>query len=233
MKAVLSCIVTLVMFTALTANPQTRVLESKQAGKDVAPDTNPNSSFWVSAPRIIADRDPFGKPVAGHRTEVRSRWTRDNLYLLFIGEYEQLHLKPDPKTDQETNELWKWDVAEAFIGSDFEHIRRYKEFEVSPQGEWVDLDIDLDSPHREHAWMWNSGFQVAARIDRASRTWYAGMRIPYASIDTRPAAAGNLLRANFYRSQGPPEQQKHIAWQPTQHASFHIPESFGAIKLIE
>ena len=48
--------------------------------------------------------------------------------------------------DIETNELWNWDVAEVFIGSDFKNIRRYKEFEVSPQAEWVDLDVNLDAP---------------------------------------------------------------------------------------
>src|SRR5947209_7099874 len=113
----------LFVLAAAFANPQTTaVLESKWASEDVALDTDPNSSFWASAPRIVADRDPFGKPVPGHRTEVRSRWTKQNLYLLFICEYQQLNLKPDPKTDQDTYELWKWDVAEAFIGSDFENI---------------------------------------------------------------------------------------------------------------
>ena len=48
--------------------------------------------------------------------------------------------------DIETNELWNWDVAEVFIGSDFKNIRRYREFEVSPQAEWVDLDLNLDAP---------------------------------------------------------------------------------------
>jgi len=73
--------------------------------------------------------------------------------------------KPDPTMSAETNELWKWDVAEVFIGSDFENIRRYREFEISPQGEWVDLDIDLDAPRHEDGWVWNSGFKVSARID--------------------------------------------------------------------
>jgi hypothetical protein len=36
-----------------------------------------------------------------------------------------------------------------FIGDDFKNIRRYKEFEVSPQGEWVDLDVNLDNPPHE------------------------------------------------------------------------------------
>ena len=124
---------------------------------------------------------PSAIRVPGHRTEIRSRWSSGNLYFLFICPYEQLNLKPDPKTDTETNELWKWDVAEVFIGSDFQHIRRYKEFEISPQGEWIDLDIDLNSPRHEDGWVWNSGFQAAARIDRANKTWYAFMRIPYAA----------------------------------------------------
>lgn len=210
-----------------------RVLESKHALRDVAPETDPNSGFWRAAPAIIADRDSFGKPVSGHRTEVRSRWTDQNLYFLFICHYEDLNLKPHPKTNVETNELWNWDVAEAFIGSDFQNIRQYKEFEVSPQGEWVDLDINLESPHHEGGWTWNSGFEVAARIDQNSKIWYACMRILYASVDTKPSSAGNVLRANFFRAQGPPPDCKHIAWQPTNQATFHVPDAFGTLKLVE
>ena len=111
--------------------------------------------------------------------------------------------------------MWNWDVAETFIGSDFQNIRRYKEFEISPQGEWVDLDINLDSSHREDGWKWNSGFQATARIDRTAKIWYAFMRIPYVAIDPRPAAAGNTLRINFFRSQGVGSNHKAILWQPT------------------
>ena len=208
------------------------IMQSKRAPSDVAPDTDPNSSFWRAAPAVFADRDSFGNAVPGHRTEVRSRWTANNLYLLFICPYEHLNLKPDPRTDTETNKLWTWDVAEAFIGSDFQNIRQYKEFEVSPQGEWVDLDIDLDKPHHEGGWTWNSGFTVAARIDPGPKVWYACMRIPYKSIDTRPAAAGNKLRINLYRSQGPKSQHVAIAWQPTHKATFHAPEAFGTLELV-
>ena len=68
---------------------------------------------------MFADKDRFGKPVPGHRTEIRSRWTDKNLYLLFIAPYAELHVKPDPATGADTNKLWEWDVAEAFIGTDF------------------------------------------------------------------------------------------------------------------
>ncbi len=209
------------------------MMQSKRAAADVAPDTDPDSAFWRGAPAVFADRDSFGNTVPGHRTEIRSRWTTRNLYLLFICPYQHLNLKPDPRTDIETNKLWNWDVAEAFIGSDFQNIRQYKEFEVSPQGEWVDLDIDLDKPHHEGGWTWNSGFTVAARIDPKRKIWYACMRIPYKAIDTRPAAPGNTLRINLYRSQGPPGQHAAIAWQPTHKATFHAPEAFGTLELVK
>jgi hypothetical protein len=205
---------------------------SKQAPRDIAPDTDPDSGFWRGIPAVFLENDARGNPVPGFRTGVRSRWTADNLYFLFICPYQELYLRPSPRTDAETNELWKWDVAEAFIGSDFEHIRRYKEFEVSPQGEWVDLDINLDAPRHEDGWTWNSGFQSAARVDRASKRWYACMRIPYSSVDTRRAAAGNRLRINFFLSEGQAPNHKGLSWQATGRPSFHVPEKFGMLELI-
>jgi hypothetical protein len=208
-------------------------IESKHAERDASADTDPNSGFWRGAAPILAERDGSAVLVPGHRTEIRSRWTDRNLYFLFICPYEQLNLKPEPKTETETNELWKWDVAEVFIGSDFKNIRRYKEFEISPQGEWIDLDIDLDAPRHEDGWVWNSGFQASARIDQATKIWYGFMRIPYAAVNARSAAAGNTLRVNFFRSQGARPNHKAIVWQPTHRPTFHVPEVFGTLRLVD
>jgi hypothetical protein len=151
--------------------------------------------------------------------------------VLFTSPYETLYLKEKRSTKTETNKLWNWDVAEVFVGSDFKNIRRYKEFQVSPQGEWVDLDIDRDNPKPEGGWMWNSGFEVKARLDEKNKVWYGEMRIPFSSIDPRPPANGNELRINFYRIQGPPPNRKFVAWQPTGQASYHVPEAFGRLVL--
>jgi len=67
--------------------------------------------------------------------------------------------------------------GKCFLGSDFQDIQRYKEFEISPQGDWIDLDIDLHKPHHEEGWTWNSGFEVLARIDPKTHIWYGAMRI--------------------------------------------------------
>jgi hypothetical protein len=207
-------------------------IQSLWSAADITLNTDPQASFWRAAQSVSMDADTRGNPVPGYRSQIRSRWSERNLYLLFVCPYEQLNLKPDPKITTETNELWNWDVAEAFIGGDFNDIRHYKEFELSPQGEWVDLDIDLHNPHHKSGWTWNSGFEVSARIDREHRVWYGAMKIPYSAIDPRPAAAGNLLRANFFRSQGPGPNRHQVTWQAPMADTFHVPERFGLLKLV-
>lgn len=221
----------MVAYGAVSAAADKPIMATK-AADDVQLETTPTSGFWRGASPIYMDLDTHGNRVSNYRTEVRARWTKKNLYFLFICPYEELHLKPDPTTTTETNQLWKWDVAEIFVGSDFQNIKRYKEFEISPQGEWIDLDIDLDSPHHENGWAWNSGFEVSARIDRKARIWYGAMKIPYSAIDSRPAAAGNVLRINLFRSQGPESHRKQITWHAPMSDSFHVPERFGLLKLV-
>src|SRR5262249_36563471 len=73
------------LLCAVMANAQnSNVFVSTRALEDIPPDTNPNSAFWRAAPQIFVDRDPFENVVPGHRTEIRSRWTQNNLYFLFI-----------------------------------------------------------------------------------------------------------------------------------------------------
>lgn len=224
-------ILTLMLALSGWASAEPAVVESVRTEADIALDTNPNSEFWRKGLPVYMEKDAHGRAVPKYRTEVRTRWTKQNLYFLFICPYEQLNLKPNPKTSTETYELWNWDVAEVFIGSDFKDIKRYKEFEVSPQAEWVDLDINLHDPHHENGWTWNSGFEVSARIDRDARVWYGAMKIPYSSIDTRAAAPGNTLRVNLFRSQGPASDRHEITWQAPMANTFHVPERFGLLQL--
>jgi hypothetical protein len=209
-----------------------KIAISTEATEDVALDTKPGSTFWSETVPIYADRDKYDQLLPRYRTEIHSRWTAKNLYFLFSCPYEDLFLHPNPNTTMETNKLWNWDVAEVFIGSDFNNIRRYKEFELSPQGEWLDLDIDLSNAHHEEGWKWNSGFQVAARIDEQRKIWYGAMKIPWTALDETPPMASKTLRVNFFRSQGPLSNRKEIAWQPTMSETFHVPERFGLLRLV-
>jgi hypothetical protein len=228
-------LVSLLLLSAVATGEKTRdsdpLAYSSRADADIKLDTDPTSPFWRNAPSISAQVDNQGWLEREYWTEVRSRWTRNNIYFLFSCPYKHLYLNPTPDPAHETYELWKWNVAEVFIGSDFQNIKRYQEFEISPQGEWVDLDINLDNPHHEEGWVWNSGFEHSARIDESKHIWYAAMRIPFAALGVSNVAAGQQFRVNFYRTEGEPTDAKQVMWRPTMSKTFHVPESFGLLKL--
>jgi hypothetical protein len=206
--------------------------KSVYAAHDVALDTDKQSAFWQGASSVYADVDIMGNPEPAYQTRISSRWTKKYLYLLYECPYEELYLKPSPNTVDETFELWNWDVAEIFIGTDFKNIRRYKEFELSPQREWIDLDVNLDLPDHTVGWTWNSGFQVAARIDAGKKIWYGAMKIPFKALDGHRPVAGKVFRANLFRSQGPPHHRKEIVWKAPMSHTFHVPEKFGQLILV-
>ncbi len=209
---------------------QPGVILSSEMDRDVTLTASPAAPHWTGIPAVTLDRDYLGVSVPGRPTEVRSRWTRTHLYLLYTCPYDTLYLKPSPDVSAETPKLWNWDVAEAFIGWDTANIARYKEFQVSPQGEWVDLDIDRADAAAQQGMAWNSGFEVMARVDEAARVWYGEMKIPFAAIDPRAPERGRTLRAGLYRIAGP-DPRTFYAWQPTGQRNFHVPEAFGTLRL--
>jgi len=219
---------------SVTAKPQDTpapaTIVAAEAKKDVELNLDPSSSFWKSAQPVFITGDTMGKP-APYRTEVRARWTKKNLYLLYVAPFDTLNLKPDPDPVNETNRLWNWDVVEAFIGSDYQNIRQYKELEVSPQAEWVDLDIDLDKKGNRDAIKWNSGFKVAAHIDQQKKVWYATMKIPFSPLSSTAPAAGQRLRIGLFRCAATEPNRLILSWQPTMSKTFHSPEHFGSLLL--
>jgi hypothetical protein len=212
--------------------PRKSVFRSIRAAHDVGLNCDLQSAFWKETQCVELQLDAHGRRYHQHSTQVRSRWTCRSLYVLFICPYEELYLNPHPVTDQKTFELWNWDVAELFIGCDFQNISHYKEFEVSPQAEWLDLDVNLDLPDHTVGWRWNSGFEVAARIGQSESVWYGAMRIPFAAVDSQAPAAGRIFRTNLCRSQGPRERRQLMAWSAPMRDTFHVPEKFGYLELV-
>ena len=99
------------------------------------------------------------------------------------------------------DKLWDRDVVEMFLGDDWTNIRHYREFEIAPTGDWIDLAIDLD--HESYDQSWRSGWTTAARIDEAAHVWYAAARIPLKrSRAAAPVKPGTKWRANLYRIEG-------------------------------
>lgn len=206
-------------------------MKAKRLAHDMKLDTDPASALWRGAPAITFERGPRNEFVPGYRTKVLARWTPEAVYFLFVCPYKELYLTPEADAVKETNKIWDYDVAEVFIGSDFKKIWQYREFEITPQNQWVDLDIDLKQPKPEGGWLWNSGFDHAARVDKDSKTWYAAFRIPVKSFAEQPAAAGAEYRINLYRIEGPEPHRNYLSWRPTGSPSYHVPEAFGLLRL--
>jgi len=212
------------------------VFLSYQADKDVEPSADPDTEFWKGIEPITINKSILDVPLPKFRSQARSRWTKDYLYFLFSGPYDKLTLKPDPDTTEETYRLWEWDVFELYIGSDFEHINLYNEFQVSPQSEFLDLKIDstMRRPGHGDERFWDSGFKVKSRVDSRSKMWYAEMRIPIKAIDERPPKAGNEMRVNVYRLGGTEaDRDFFLAWKPTEVWNPHRPHKFGILRLVK
>jgi len=215
--------------SASSSNPA-KTVYVVPAPQDLSLDCDPAGPLWHKSIPVLFDGDNYGRTVPGMSTTVHSCWTASSLYLLFVCPYKELNLKPEPQMKTATPNLWQWDVAEIFIALDFGRIGSYKEFEISPQAEWIDLDIDLEAPGRRGHREWSSGMQASARIDHAQSIWYGAMRIPFTAITAAPVRAGARFRANLFRSQGP--QHQLMAWQPSMSDTFHVPERFGSLVLL-
>lgn len=214
---------------AIAAGPP--ILLTHRATADWALTADPEAAPWKGIPGVRTSHDRYNQLVSGADTEIRSRWTKDNAYFLFISNYQTQHLKANP-TREETWGLWDYDVVEIFVGWELDKINRYKEFEFSPQDEFVDLDVDRDKANTID-WKWNGNVEYKNRLDRARKIWYCEIRIPWKAIEGREVKVDNELRLNLYRIEGGPKDRKYLAWQPIYNPSFHTPQGFGRLRLVD
>lgn len=188
------------------------------------PEGFPPGSAWETAPPIRFEADWHGLNAdRQRRTEVRLLWTRENLYLRFDVRYRIITIFPDADPSGRRDHLWDRDVCEAFLQPDTSAPRCYTEFEVAPNGFWIDLDI---APGEKHDLQ--SGLRRRVEIDDTKKRWRAELALPMNSL-TRRFDASARWRANFFRVEGPHEPRFYSAWQPTHspQPNFHVPEAFG------
>jgi hypothetical protein len=225
-----------------TPAPATKVCEYAAPGAafsiphvSQAPDlnTDPRSPTWEHASSTWLVKDCSHQlDYPKLKTEVRGFWTDSDLYLLFICPYSELNLWLPPDNTTDRLKLWDRDVVEFFLGDDWADIKRYREFEIAPTGDWVDLAIDLN--HDAYDANWNSGWQRQGSIDERNHVWYAAARIPLHSVSEKQVVPGAKWRANLYRIDGlGPDPVRHfMCWQPTcvvERDPNHVPEHFGTL----
>jgi alpha-galactosidase len=186
----------------------------------------PAVGSWESAPVIQFDHDWQGKHDDPKRmTEVRLLWTREALYLSFLAHYRSITVFPDAEPSGRRNQLWNRDVVEVFLQPAGSNGPHYKEFEVSPNGFWIDLDIGPGEKRNLQ-----SGLRRRVRVDERRKTWMAELALPVKSL-TAQFDPTKAWRVNFFRVEGAAEPRFYSAWRPTRTPvpNFHVPEAFNKL----
>jgi hypothetical protein len=186
----------------------------------------PPEQVWEVAPAVRFAHDWQGKNSDPQReTTVRLLWTTENLFLKFTARYRAITVFDDADANGRRNQLWERDVAEVFLQPPEMSGRHYGEFEVSPNGFWIDLEI-RPTDKRDL----QSGLKRRAAIDEQKMTWEAELVLPMSSL-TAHFDPQHSWRVNFYRVEGAREPRFYSAWRPTGTPvpNFHVPESFGSL----
>ncbi|MEW6742276.1 MAG: amidohydrolase family protein [Planctomycetota bacterium] len=179
---------------------------------------------WQEAPPLrleYAALDATARPEMS--TEVRLLWTQESLYLRFVCPYTLLTVFSPPKAGEREG-LWERDVVEAFVGAHPARPGCYLEFEVAPNGEQLDLAIDI--PHKDLAW--SSGFTSKVEVDAAAQRWTAVLRVPLVAFAVPAPEPGTRWRMNLFRRDC--ANQASLAWRTVLRPTFHTPERFGILE---
>jgi len=202
-------------------------ITAAKIAREIALDARHPAAEWAAAEAVSFCADWQGKnPDPGRQTLVRALWTPQTLYLRFECRYRELFVFDDSDANGRRDQLWDRDVAEAFLQPDPSRERYYREFEVAPNGMWIDLDIfpgglsDLKSGMTRSVW-----------LDREAHVWAVELAIPVKALTQKfdPAAE---WRVNFYRVEGPREPRFYSGWRATgtPQPNFHVPAAFGKMR---
>jgi hypothetical protein len=190
-----------------------------------------DNSAWETARAVAIDKYWSGEtaPDARH-LKARLLWSEAALYVHFeANQAEPLIISETPNSATKTRGLWDRDVCEIFLAPDKNEPRRYFEFEIAPNGEWLDLGIYQKPSERFTDWDYASGMRSSARIE-SDRVLMA-IRIDWRAFGKTPRA-GDAWRGNLYRCVGAGETRGYLAWSPTltEAPAFHVPEKFGVFE---
>ena len=227
--AVLSLALSTASLLALAANTNDGAV-AKKLSEAVAAGGYPSDSAWQAASPIAFHSDWQGKnPDPGRSTEVRLLWNADTLFLRFVCRYRTLTVFDNAEPNGRLVGLWDRDVAEVFLQPDASQLRRYFEFEVSPNGFWIDLDIEpgkKDDP--------KSGMRRRVVLDEPKKIWTADVAIPLASLDPKFDPT-RTWKVNFFRVEGETEPRFYSSWRPTNtpQPQFHVPEAFAPLRFLD
>ncbi|MDR1727707.1 MAG: carbohydrate-binding family 9-like protein [Acidobacteriota bacterium] len=187
--------------------------------------TPPTAEEWQRATPVSFAHDWRGENADPAReTQVRMLWDDERLHIQFHCRYRGLHTFAERNCRRD--QLWLRDVAEVFIQTGRESTYRYTEFEISPNGCWLDLGI---APGVKARLGWDIRSRVRVLPDR--QVWVGEMSLPLPTLAGGGFTPEATWRVNLFRIEGAEPRRFYSAWRPTRtpQANFHVPECFGEL----
>lgn len=145
---------------------------------------------------------------------------------------------------QGTNDdIWEYEVMEAFVYHGTNDPSTYLEFEVSPNNVTYQAVVFNPSKVRatgapfDHFFVTDpaaDGFSATTTLDKKAKTWTSTVQIPLALFDLTEIK-GSKWRMNFFRTITSPStypNQTLGAWSPTSAANFHMTPFFGHVTFV-
>ncbi|KAH6888438.1 hypothetical protein B0T10DRAFT_405536 [Thelonectria olida] len=191
----------------------------------------------ISYSKSVPDKTDF--PL----TKVDLCYTKDSISLTFKA-YNETNFYFDPS--QGTNDdIWEYEVMEAFIYKGTDDPQTYLEFEVNPNNATYQAFIYNPSKDRaegapfDHFFVSDpaaDGFSAVTTLNKAAETWVSRATIPLGLFNVDSGCAkGTRWRMNFFRTVTSPStypDQELGAWSPPNKASFHITKYFGHVQFV-
>lgn len=189
---------------------------------------------WDKAETVTVDKYWSGENAPkGRQFKTKILWSDAALYVRFeANQKEPLVVSETPNLATKTKGLWDRDVCEIFLAPKREEPRKYFEFEIAPNGEWIDLGIYQMPDKRETDWNYSSGMKSFAKIGK-DKIWMA-IKIEWKAFGKTPKA-GDIWLGNIFRCVGTGETRGYLAWSPTltNQPAFHVPEKFGEFEFVK
>ena len=189
---------------------------------------------WEKAKSVVIEKYWSGENVPlGRQFKAKLLWSKTALYVRFeANQSETLIVSETPNLKTKTKGLWDRDVCEIFLAPNKDEFRKYYEFEIAPNGEWIDLGIYQKPDERITDWEYNSEMKSAVKVEK--NKVIMAIKIEWKAFGKTPKK-GDVWLGNIFRCVGAGETRGYLAWSPTmtKEASFHVPEKFGEFEFVK
>ncbi len=216
-------------------------LEARQISDPPTMDGRLSERAWRSAPRSDEWVHPnSGEEVDGLHTHSRALWDEDALYIGMSARDTDIWATMTERDES----LWEEEVLSVYIDPLADGLN-YVEIQVNPLGTVFDAvfpeasNRDLPAGRAINLEEMTVAHYVNGTVDdrdRRDNRWSVEIRIPWTSLPDfeGPAEVGTSISVNFYRYDRPAEGAAlTAAWNPVRRGTFHQPDKFGAIILVE